>query len=493
MADKVVVWERGADMRLVLMRSAIKCFRWWGRHKVVSLLAVLVLMVAIRLVWGWYVSRKLEKALMAIRAGGLPASMSEIIYREVPDAQNAWLLQLKAGNGLVNTNSPRNSNLDDTDPPYSAAWIKLAAASESANAASFALAHRARDLSVVQFRKSATTAAWNMPYHYVSKQLANTLADGAEYAHFNHDEGLALDRVLDVMHLARSLRQDDFLVSQLVASGIEHLSCHTMQNIAVDLGVNPAMVSSPEVNGKMRQLIAELLDERMAIEGYRHSLDLERLVMVDEYQKRADSTWFVRPLGDMETLRMLRDFDLLIAAAKVPTFPQVLDILKAIPPQYEHVQPAMLYGPERFSLDVPRYSRWFEDRWFATDAVSDRQFRALAERRATAVILAWELYRAKHGKWPEKLDQLVPDYLPAVPRDPFQGDGRAIGYLIDKVAGSPHRPMIFFDPGGRDLGVPATQMSNWNSARSRSDSRSARQYRDLTRFVPPASLKAVNN
>src|SRR5258706_1087673 len=219
------------------MKSLGKFVRWWPRHRVVSLLAMLLLMVLIRLAWGWYVSRQLENALSAIRAGGEPASFAEMKYSPVPDEENAWLLQLKAAQALVNTNSPRNSSVDNTDPPYSTAWEKLAVASESANAQSFALVARARGLSGAQFRKSGV-GTWSMPYLFPCKELANTLADGAEYAHFKHDEALALDRVMDVLHLARSLRQDDFFVSQLVAIGIESLAWLSAQIIARDLAAD---------------------------------------------------------------------------------------------------------------------------------------------------------------------------------------------------------------------------------------------------------------
>lgn len=47
------------------------------------------------------------------------------------------------------------------------------------------------------------------------------------------------------------------------------------------------------------------------------------------------------------------------------------------------------------------------------------QHAALA--RTLAVAVAMELYRVRNGgRWPSRIDQLVPDYLPTVPRDPFR-------------------------------------------------------------------------
>ena len=45
--------------------------------------------------------------------------------------------------------------------------------------------------------------------------------------------------------------------------------------------------------------------------------------------------------------------------------------------------------------------------------------RNAAERDSADGAIAAELYRRQHGKWPAKLDDLVPEFLPAVPTDPF--------------------------------------------------------------------------
>ena len=55
-------------------------------------------------------------------------------------------------------------------------------------------------------------------------------------------------------------------------------------------------------------------------------------------------------------------------------------------------------------------------------------YQQLAHRRLTAIALALHLYRAEHGRFPDRLDELVPDLLPAVPIDPLASDGRPIAY-----------------------------------------------------------------
>src|SRR5205807_2643017 len=93
--------------------------------------------------------------------------------------------------------------------------------------------------------------------------------------------------------------------------------------------------------------------------------------------------------------------------------------------------------------EIPRYSRWFLI-WAGFDRAIERHFRCLGDRRATVISLAAQLYRADHdGRWPARLDELVPAYLPAVPIDPFT-QGRPFGYILYKDK----RPLTYFEAGG---------------------------------------------
>ena len=57
-------------------------------------------------------------------------------------------------------------------------------------------------------------------------------------------------------------------------------------------------------------------------------------------------------------------------------------------------------------------------------------YEGLATRRMAAVALAIRLYEIDHARRPAKLTELVPEYLPAVPADPFvAGAKRAISYM----------------------------------------------------------------
>ncbi|MGE0609356.1 MAG: hypothetical protein AB7O62_19850 [Pirellulales bacterium] len=57
----------------------------------------------------------------------------------------------------------------------------------------------------------------------------------------------------------------------------------------------------------------------------------------------------------------------------------------------------------------------------ALSAATDANYRAVARCRVIDAALAAELYRRQQGTFPAKLDDLVPEFMPAVPLDPFTG------------------------------------------------------------------------
>jgi len=63
-----------------------------------------------------------------------------------------------------------------------------------------------------------------------------------------------------------------------------------------------------------------------------------------------------------------------------------------------------------------------------TSRFLDAAVRATAFNRATDAVIAVERFRRASGRLPEKLEELVPKYLPQVPADPF--DGQPLRYVL---------------------------------------------------------------
>jgi hypothetical protein len=64
----------------------------------------------------------------------------------------------------------------------------------------------------------------------------------------------------------------------------------------------------------------------------------------------------------------------------------------------------------------------------AISAVYVAAERTAQTRDAAEVAIALEVWHRRHGTWPERLEQLVPDLLPAVPADRL--DGQPLHYVV---------------------------------------------------------------
>jgi hypothetical protein len=83
----------------------------------------------------------------------------------------------------------------------------------------------------------------------------------------------------------------------------------------------------------------------------------------------------------------------------------------------------------------------------------------ISDRDAALVAIALELYHRREGKWPARLEQLVPGLLPRVPVDQF--DGKPLRYLL--IEG---RPSVYsVGPNRRDDGgaFPTDGTSGWKA------------------------------
>ncbi len=474
---------------------------FWQKQSTRAIAALLAFLLVLRLLWGWWVARQLQSQLAELRQRGQPTDVADLVFPSLPDEHNAWALQSQASFALApGVDPPRASTLEYPDyPPYPTEWMKLAEASENANRPAFALLRKARQLREVQFHQRITSPVIliALPYLNLAKMAANTLADGAAYAHVTDNDHEAIERSLDLLHLARSLYHDEFMISQLVAMAVDSVACNQIQSMAPGLRLDSSAATRPTTPHKVRQLIDQLLDENPVAQGLQRSLQMEQLICIDYAHVTSQHTWFIRPLADREAIRSTRNMATAIDAASCTTWPQAK---KAI----DHLQFDRLNNPSRGTIatilspadGVPRFSRWFNTGGLAVSACLERHFRCLAERRATAISLACQLYRHDYRRWPERLEQLVPNYLPALPPDPFRHDNQTFGYVTRKtnLPGGQDRSMIYFD-AGPDVGPPDEPSYAWQVDQRNSAPRLEviRQYRDLSRFATPPSKKTVDD
>jgi hypothetical protein len=360
-------------------------------RRVIWTLACVALLLAVRLVWGHYTAAAVREQVKQIRVRGEPMELADFRFEQLPDSENAAKYQLDAANAFVRTAIPprASNNIYTPYPPYDAKWMADAAASEQAHGTLFALAREARRHSHGRWPSSqpptsVTAAAMRMGPFNLARNLANTLGDGAEYAHLTGNDPEALERVRDIFDVARSCRVDDTIIAQLVGIGIDALATSATLSIAPGLRVKLGDPNAPATRAAAQALIAELLDDEPIRRGIQRSFIFERAMTHETRKIAASRTWVIRPLADAQLLRDDRNFEIEIAASVLANKPQVMAALART--TAEHPLELGSITPKQYR-DVPRYSRWFGSPWYF-DRYFETSFRVRAERRIAAVSLA---------------------------------------------------------------------------------------------------------
>jgi hypothetical protein len=92
--------------------------------------------------------------------------------------------------------------------------------------------------------------------------------------------------------------------------------------------------------------------------------------------------------------------------------------------------PRTIDEAERISREIAGRPRWLYQPLFVVTPAFEKVFvldaRCLAGLQTAHAALAAQRYRLANGELPDELNQLVPDYLDAVPADPF--DGKPLRY-----------------------------------------------------------------
>lgn len=272
--------------------------------------------------------------------------------------------------------------------------------------------------------------ATTLPHLEKARVVASLLKfdGGWETLHGNPNRGVAAARA--GLGVARSVGDEPTLISQLVRMATAKVAADTaMQTLAWG-----------EPTEGLAELQAELLAEadvpwfRIGMRGERAMLDrlfegLESGVIPPENAARYfDRNASPTDLAAFRLYKALLPGDraqclwLCTQYAEIARLPphQQLARLRAIPlPQ----------GP-------PDEFRYLLTRLLlpACERVAETSLRVRAELLAAAACVACERYRRKHGRFPDDLEALAPEFLPAVPLSPFDGQPLRCRPFPDRVA-----------------------------------------------------------
>jgi hypothetical protein len=447
---------------------------WWLKRIIIASASLIVALVLLRLWWGWYAERLLKAEIDRIVAAGEPIFPEDFDPKEpVPNDQNAVELIEEAMNSLVGMTKAGVSYDDllnkpetfETDPASVKELLE-------ANSHTFELVHKSRGLRVHWAKSVASSVRTGGGSLSMQRMLCKLLWFSAEARFKQGDHAAAIDSLHDLFWQAHVVNSHPSVISNLVGWAIAGLGTAFVEKHGAELAIDSSAgatgsVTIPTRREQVTSLIAFLLDEEMTRREILFSMygeracDLDRLNSIDAQGSSAvilgpagaspfwDSIIDMprRPLFVLDTIRAVKNKANAIQAAREQTWPAV-----GMHPVTKEASPTFL-----LRLTRPLTFTMWGDLSGSDFRSVEIYFRFVADRRMAAIALAIRLFAVDHGSRPAQLSELVPEYLPAIPDDPFSGTQATIQYRADV------RPVVLYSVGPDGVDNGGTPRTKWTA------------------------------
>ncbi len=423
---------------------------WWLKRIALGVLVLIIALGVLRWWWGWHVDGILQAEIDRYLAAGQPVYPADFVPVDLADEDNAALVLERASAVLAKLTAKQTDMLEDVyygEPALIAKHAQdVAKLLEDASEAR-ALVRKARSLPGADWgvRIRSLLATPGFLSHAPRLMLARLLKVAAIHAHQKGNDAEAVETVRDMLGLARHVDRDPSAISHMVASRISHVGanriedyCHKLRirggALATGVATRPTKAAGAATRAQVAGLIAELLDEG----GSQRGLGLAWACYGERagYLATAESftggkavpgvapgpwgalgavpAFVLGPLFRLDAVRMMRRETVWAEAGEQSAWPVSRPTSATVPGA----------APGLRRVTRPFSSIFIDGR----ECLAHIHFRTLAFLRMAAIALAIRMYELDHGRRPERLELLVPDYLPNVPRDPFTPDRREIGY-----------------------------------------------------------------
>jgi hypothetical protein len=455
-----------------------------GRRAWLIVGLLFLLLVATHATWGWLEQRRLDRRLASLHAAGEPIYAADF-DSPAPAADENAADDILAGWAILNRSEERRA-LDEMTARY---IVSLPLSDAEQKAIARMIEANRSGLALIDSGIAKPQARWpgdlsqplmlqDASWLTAARGTANVLQSDAQLAAQSGRYGDALARIGQMLTLARHVDRHPTMIAHLVATGITAAAASTAEQIAYDLRVGGDDVVA-------KRLIGVLLDDEAGRAGFVRAMRGERRDHWMLIGKLPDTSvganvgisnspaagpsmkgrlvgYFIKPmLMDNAEMAVRTDTALLQAFERTSDLPG----LRADP-----AAPALL-------AEIDRSPKWY---LFASlfvahspERLAQTEYRAATERRLAAVALAMRLYALDQGgRRPQTLSELVPAYLPSLPRDPMAAGGMALRY----VPGG-ERPIVYsvgddasdnggseqLRPGIRVMQYPGEPVPRWNA------------------------------
>jgi hypothetical protein len=416
-------------------------------------LVLFALLVINFIVWRVNLAHDVNAKLAAIRAAGLPANGEEAdaYYTAVPDNENAAVKMAEAF-GLMTNYPDGRSNIvasirfSDRRSSPTSEQLELLVSYCAMNSNALAQAGEAVKLPHSRYPIHLSWGAYTLLPHLAKLKNLSLIA---EYQSLLDEKTSAAD-ISTIIGMARTLDNEPVVISKLVRIAILN-----MAEKALERRLNAGNLTDAEMkhlgelfaeSAKTNQIANGLIGERaIFMQYFRMSYaewkrlsnsGLDNSSSQDGPPLQGPQPFIFKFTGlfEREQRFYLQTMETFISFAEncPKNFSQITNLQEQIWRPIGHNHYIIL------SMLMP-----------AVGMASEKEINGLAQVRTAQAALAVERFRLAHGRLPENLNELVPQFLSTVPSDPFDGaplryHRLAKGYVIYSVGSDGH------DDGGRE-------------------------------------------
>jgi len=423
------------------MKIVKKIIKWMG----IGIGALLVLIILASLIMNVVFSRELRQTFAKLKAEGRALTIAEIRPAPIPDDQNAAPLFQKAAelmgrssynkpapkaaptieelSGLIESNRYTALDISIWPAAHREALPRLIQSPEMAQL--FAVLHEASQKSGYNNNpKYEDGPGMRLPSIGSIRTMARFLSIRAELAAQNGNTDEAFSTIQEGLKLADLLKQEPVLVSQIVRIACDIVMIDCMERMADKTDI-PA--------DQARALIAELAKHTDATPWIR-AMDGERVGM---------GLWLYNAIQRGS----FRDFNLLLPTEmdshrslcwtfKYPMAPflkKEMVIFLTLQPKHQDYYKVPYYQVTATIRNHPLEDQ-IAEYWLIPkhgfllplmlpnlDSLVTKNAEHDAAIAVARVGLGLKLFKQKNGVYPDTLDKLAPEFLDAIPVDPFTG------------------------------------------------------------------------
>lgn len=433
--------------------------------------------------WEWQAERRLDHLIDGLRHNGQPVSMAELTSATTaPESQNGAVDLRKASDGIT---------LDESwQGLFGPVPVQLPLTDDELTVLRQAVKSNRETLASIRAAMDKPLMDWNalqppaprMPFpfggratgYFRQRSISQLLYVGTLVAHHDHDDRTALDRIDDILFIARATAKRPSIRAQILSLRLYDVACTSLIQILPELAIGDEPGQAPKA--RVKSLCRQLLDEQDTRESMLYCLRVERARQLDAARGILvpnlrdtlgggsggggggldSNTWndplpmpspgapvertLYRPVYLGRVQQSLERLEIAMQSLEAPAYRGFLS-------QFPEgsTEPNDSEGADDKSLRLLTT---------AIQQIGRSYYATLARCRASGVALAVVLYRAEHeGHWPSSdlKKALVPEYLSAVPADPLATSGESIVFVP-----SEKRPRVYSvgDDGIDDGGFP---------------------------------------